>query len=111
MSLKEKDVPNIIELLSPSGCNLIYSSSTSHWYTGNTVGEIETLLVIAQTIPIENIENIHYLAINLKGNLIAICQEKIISLYDDNWCLQNSIFCRTILPITHVEFDSTGQHL
>lgn len=105
------DKKNLISLELTGGSNLSYSFLLSKWYTGNNVGEIETLFSISETIPINNCEKILCLSINNSSNLIAICHEKIVSIYDNNWKELNPLLLRSTLPITHCEFDSTGQYL
>jgi hypothetical protein len=100
-----------VTLESNSGTCLAYSSFSSRWYIGNSVGEVDPLFVTGESIPISNCERIQSLSINSQGTLIAICQEKSVSLYDEKWEEKNPILCRTTLPITHSEYDPTGQHL
>lgn len=102
---------NIVSLENAGGSNLAYSKLTQKWYTGNSVGEVETLLTSSETIPINNCEKINCVAISSSGSSIAICHEKIVSLYDNNWNETNPLLYRTTLPISHCEFDPTGQHL
>lgn len=101
----------LIESHQSNGTCLAYSSRSHQWYVGNNVGEVDVLFATGESKSINNCEHIQSLAINSTGDLIVVCHDKIVSLYDETWNEKNGFFCRTTLPITHSEFDSTGKHL
>ena len=84
---------------------------TKQWITGNVLGELNTCFTDT-TVTVGDVA-VHGLAFHPKGTELAIAHENELKMHDATDFATVSLHSavRFTMPITHLEYTSSGQHM